>query len=167
MFHHNVMDIVSLACLTHVVLPTFSAPEQAALDHGADLLGLARWLRRAGDHETAATLYRKAIHAGMADQEMFAALWEAALTEKKRGRHDCKIELLLDLAQARNAFQAKAAEEAAKHFERCEKDFERALELARTARELEPSEELTRRCARLERRIARAAGASKTALFNA
>ncbi len=167
MFHHNVMDIVSLACLTGVVLPSFSAPEQAALAHGADLLGLARWLRRAGDHETAATLYRRAIHADMADEEMFAALWESALTAKKRGRHDEKIGLLLDLADARNAFQARAAAEAAKHFEHREKDFERALELARQAHDLSPDDKLARRCARLEVRLSRAGGADAPRLPHA
>ncbi len=160
LFHHNVMDIVSLACLTGVVLPSFSDPEQAALAHGADLLGLARWLRRAGDHATAATLYRKAIHAGMADQEMFAALWESAMTEKKRGRHDEKLALLLDLAQARNPYQMQAAAEAAKHFERVEKDFGRALEYARQAAD-------AKRIARLERRLARAAAVKSPDLFPA
>jgi tetratricopeptide (TPR) repeat protein len=155
MFHHNAMDIVSLACLTEVVLPSFAAPEDAALHHGADLLGLARWLRRSGDHAAAAALYRKALEADMADAELFAALWESALIERKRGRHEQKRDLLLDLAACRNPFQAKALTELAKHYERCEKDLLKALDAANQAAALEPSEPADKRIARLQRRMAR------------
>ena len=50
-FHHNVMDIVSLACLTAIVPFAFRSPEETALRHGADLIGLARWLAQAERHE--------------------------------------------------------------------------------------------------------------------
>jgi uncharacterized protein YprB with RNaseH-like and TPR domain len=153
MFHHNAMDIVSLACLTEVVLPTFATPEQAALHHGADLLGLARWLRRTGDHDAAASIYRKALSANMADAELFAALWEAALIERKRGHHEAKRDLLLDLSSSRNPFQARALEELAKHCEHRDKKFSQALDLAQQAAALEPNEQLDRRMARLKRRI--------------
>ena len=155
MFHHNAMDIVSLACLTEIVLPTFATPEQAALHHGADLLGLARWLRRTGDHDAAASIYRKALSANMADAELFAALWEAALIERKRGNHEAKRDLLLDLSSSRNPFQARALEELAKHCEHRDKKFSQALDLARQASSLEPSAQLDRRMARLQRRIDR------------
>src|SRR5579863_5404989 len=52
-FHHNAIDILSLACLTAIVPFAFRAPETAALRHGADLVGLARWLDRAERHEEA------------------------------------------------------------------------------------------------------------------
>ena len=50
-FHHNVMDIVSLACLTAVVPFAFRSPEDSSLRHGADLVGLARWLAQAERYE--------------------------------------------------------------------------------------------------------------------
>ena len=155
LFHHNVIDIVSLACLCGVVLPAYSDPQSAALQHGADLLGLARWLKRAGDVENAAALYRRAVQAGMMDNELFAALWETALLERKRQRHAEKAAILEDLIACRNPFQTKAYEELAKHFERVEKDFARALELTLAAEELEPSESLKKRRARLEKRLAK------------
>jgi hypothetical protein len=161
LFHHNVMDIVSLACLTAVVLPAFASPEQAALHHGQDWLGLARWLRRSGAHESAARLYRRAIAAGMMDQEMFAALWETALTEKKRGRQQEKVELLSDLAAVRNAYQARACEELAKHYERNEKNFAKALELAERGLSVEPSAAIQKRKQRLLKRLVRQTGAQE------
>ena len=159
MFHHNAMDIVSLACLTEVVLPSFAAPEEAALHHGADLLGLARWLRRSGDHAAAAALYRKALQADRADSELFAALWESALIERKRGCHEQKRDLLLDLSACRNPYQAQALTELSKHYERCQKDLSKALDAANQAADLDPNEKADRRIARLERRLARASKA--------
>src|SRR5271155_4204771 len=50
-FHHNALDILSLACLTAIVPFAFRAPESAELRHGADFVGLARWVERDGRHE--------------------------------------------------------------------------------------------------------------------
>src|SRR5579864_9629965 len=50
-FHHNAIDILSLACLTAIVPFAFRSPEDAAVRHGADLIGLARWLNQAGRRE--------------------------------------------------------------------------------------------------------------------
>lgn len=155
LFHHNVIDIVSLACLCGVVLPAYADPQSAALHHGADLLGLARWLKRAGDIENAAALYRRSVQAGMMDNELFAALWETALVERKRERHAAKAAILEDLIACRNPYRGKAYEELAKHFERVEKNFERALELTGQALRLEPNESLEKRRLRLEKRLAR------------
>ena len=157
LFHHNVVDIVSLACLTGVVLPAFASPEDAALTHGQDLLGLARWLRRAGALETAVGIYQKAIDKGMMDNELFAALWETALIEKKRKEYSPMVEILSDLSQSPNPYQAKACVELAKYHERVAKNLPVALEHACRARALEPEADHERRCARLTRRVARAA----------
>lgn len=157
LFHHNVLDIVSLAALTAVVLEVYAAPEASELRHGADLLGLARWLRRSGDHEGAAGLYRRAVQAGMMDEELFAALWETALLEKKLGRRDQMLVLLEDLTKARNAHRGSAYEELAKHYEHKAKDDARALEMTREALALAESPQLERRKLRLEKRLARAA----------
>jgi uncharacterized protein YprB with RNaseH-like and TPR domain len=165
LFHHNVIDIVSLACLTGVVLPAYADPRSAALHHGADLLGLARWLRRAGDVEDAAALYRRSVQAGMMDNELFAALWETALLEKKRERHAEKAAILEDLIACRNPYRAKAYEELAKHCERVEKNHERALELTCEALAIEPTEMLGKRRIRLEKRLAKAQKVVKSLTF--
>src|SRR5437867_10358947 len=57
-FHHNAMDILSLACLTAIVPFAFRAPEDAVVRHGADLIGLARWLLQAERGEEALRLFR-------------------------------------------------------------------------------------------------------------
>jgi hypothetical protein len=165
MFHHNVMDIVSLACLTAVVLPAFSSPTEAPLRHGADLLGLARWLRRNREHEPSAQLYRRAIDAGLPDEKLFQALWESALLDKKMGRQELAVATLCDLAQSPNPCRRQALEELAKHYEHIEKNPALALEMTEAALALEQSVEMFHRKSRLEARLARGNRAKAKALF--
>src|ERR1035437_9395228 len=56
-FHHNAIDILSLACLTAIVPFAFRSPEDAPLRRGPDLIGLARWLDQAGRREEALSLF--------------------------------------------------------------------------------------------------------------
>src|SRR5580692_11284208 len=52
-FHHNATDILTLACLTGIVPLAFKDPAAAKFHHGAEGLGIARWLLQAGDLEQA------------------------------------------------------------------------------------------------------------------
>jgi hypothetical protein len=166
LFHHNVMDIVTLACLTAVVLPAFASPADAHLRHGADLLGLARWLRRRKNNEAARRLYRRAIDAGLPDASLFEALWEAAQLEKRLAGSGAMVPILEDLAAGGNGFRAAALVELAKHYEHRRRDLVRALECTRRALEGQPTAELVHRRNRLERRLAAQTGRKSTALFS-
>jgi hypothetical protein len=153
LFHHNVFDIVSLACLTAVVLPAFASPAETTLQHGAELLGLARWLRRHGENDPALGLYRRAVDAGLPDSKLFDALWETAQLEKKQGRREVMLQIVGDLAQAQNAYRREALIELAKHYEHHEKNLALALEMTEAALQVLDCPELARRRARLEARL--------------
>src|SRR6185295_4557790 len=73
-FHHNAIDILSLACLTAIVPFAFRSPENAKVRHGADLIGLGRWLDRSDRGEEALRLYRRAIEMGLPDHLLFRTL---------------------------------------------------------------------------------------------
>ena len=158
-FHHNVLDIVSLACLASVVLPVYAAPHKAALRHGQDMVGLARWLSRLGQGKPALDLYRRAIQAGLPSSQLFRSLWESARLERRTGNSDAQVQLLRDLSRVANTYRAAAFEELAKHYEHREKDFGRALEMTRNAQRFGPSEQLCHR----ERRLLRRMGGQPTA----
>lgn len=153
-FHHNMLDIVSLACLSSVIMSSYAEPDRAPLRHGQDLLGLARWLGKSGNDATALRLYRKAIQAGLPASGLFRGLWEAAQIERRSGNHVAKVELLRDLSRAGGAYRVEALEALAKHYEHLEKDLEQALELTRAAQCQAASVELSHRESRLRRKIA-------------
>ncbi len=166
-FHHNALDIVSLACLTGVIPAAFRDPENVAARrgglhgaaelHGEDLLGLARWLRMAGRLEEAHRTMRRAIGLGLADAHLFRALFETGALEKKQGLADAARATYTGLSRSPNPFRARAYEELAKHYEHREKDLPMALECVRAAREVEDSEALAARARRLETKCAQTA----------
>src|ERR1039457_6775768 len=111
-FHHNALDILSLACLTAIVPFHFRSPEGgtagSALRHGADLIGLARWLLQAERPEEAVQLFRRAVQMGLPDHLLFRTLWETAVTEKRMGREDAALALITELAGSRNPYRVRA-----------------------------------------------------------
>jgi uncharacterized protein YprB with RNaseH-like and TPR domain len=150
-FHHNAIDILTLACLTAIVPRAFHV-DQAEFSHGAEIVGLARWWRQAEQHENALSLFRQAIEKNLSDELLFRTLWDIAALEKKLGREHAALPVLTDLAASRNPWRASAFVELAKYYERRERNYALALEMTRSALELEPSEALERRAARLEKR---------------
>jgi uncharacterized protein YprB with RNaseH-like and TPR domain len=154
-FHHNVLDILSLACLTGIIPEAFRDPENMKARHGADLLGLARWLQASGRLEEAHRLTRRAVDMGLPDQHLFRALFDAGLLEKKLGLDDASVATWSDLTLSPNPYRVRAYEELAKYYEHREKNFSMAMECVDAARRLEHSEALTLRLRRLELKCGR------------
>jgi tetratricopeptide (TPR) repeat protein len=154
-FHHNALDILSLACLTGIVPLAFKDPGNLPFKHGAEIAGIARWLRQAGELEQARALFRRSIDAGLPnDNLLFRTLWDLAALERKLGADQQAVTVWEDLAAVRNPFRISALEELAKHYEHRQKDPVRALETTRAALAHEDTPALRRREERLVRRTA-------------
>lgn len=152
LFHHNATDILTLACLTGIVPYAFKDALNAPFRHGAEMAGIARWLRQAGELEPALQLFHRAIETNMPDGLMFQTLWDVAALERKLGSVEAALARWMDLSAAKNPFRVRAFEELAKHYEHREKDYSRALEMTRGALEHDDSPELRKREERLRRR---------------
>jgi uncharacterized protein YprB with RNaseH-like and TPR domain len=150
-FHHNATDILTLACLTGIVPYAFKDPSQAPLRHAAEMAGIARWLREAGELEQALGLFRRAVDAGLPDDLLFRTLWDIGMLERKLGR--VPLETWTDLAASKNPYRVKALEELAKHFEHREKDYSKALEMTEEALDYEDTPSLRKREERLKRAV--------------
>ena len=157
-FHHNAIDILSLACLTAIVPFAFRAPEEAALGHGVDWIGLARWLNQAGRGEESLRLLRRAVEMGLPDHLLFRTLWDIAALERRAGREDAALGVMAELAASRNPYRVRALEALAKHYEHRERNYAMALEMTRKALALEDGPELRRREERLKARVSRRQG---------
>jgi tetratricopeptide (TPR) repeat protein len=156
-FHHNAMDIVSLACLTAIVPAAFGSPGGALFRHGADMIGVARWLLAAGRDEEAVALLRRAVEAGLPDILLFRTLAEIGALEKRLGRDAAALEVFTDLAASPNPYRAHAFEQLAKYYEHRERNYAMALEMTRRARDLDDAPALQDREDRLQRRLHAAA----------
>ena len=154
-FHHNAFDIVTLACLTAIVPYAFKDPHNTPLRHGAEVAGIARWLREAGELDQARTLFRRAIEKGLPDGLLFRILWDLAQLERKLGAEDAALAIWNDLGASPNPFRVDALEELAKHYEHRAKNVALALEMTRAALALEDTPKLRQREERLARRADR------------
>jgi uncharacterized protein YprB with RNaseH-like and TPR domain len=152
--HHNVMDIVTLACLTSIVPWAFRSPDSARVRHGAEMIGLARWFQQAEQYDQACDLFRRGIQCHVRDEVLFPAMWSLANLEKKLGHTEAALVVFTDLAASPNPHRAAAYEELAKHYERREKNYAMALEMTRAALGLTDSDALRKREERLKHRAA-------------
>jgi uncharacterized protein len=150
--HHNAMDILSLACLTAVVSAAFRTPEQAAFRHGADLIGLGRWLRESKQHEEAGRVFRRAVELGLPDDLLFRTLWDIASLEKRLGRAEEARAAFADLTESKNPYRGRAFAALARHYER-EHDFSMALSMTRRAVAYASSESQAELWGRREQRL--------------
>jgi tetratricopeptide (TPR) repeat protein len=152
-FHHNAIDILSLACLTAIVPWAFHSPDKAQLSRSAEMVGLGRWLREAKEDEQALGLFRKAVNRGLTDNLMFRTLWDISALEKKLGHTEAALQTLAELAECQNPFRSSALIELAKHYEHHERNYAKALQLTRCALQAEDTQALRHREARLQRRV--------------
>jgi uncharacterized protein YprB with RNaseH-like and TPR domain len=161
-FHHNAMDILTLACLTGIVPAAFRSHDGESLakigvHRGEDLSGIARWLMASKEFEAALGVMKRSIDAGLPDRLLFRSLWDTAVLEKKCGRRDAALNVFAELAGCKNDYRVSALEELAKFYEHDEKNFSLALDFTSKALELLPSPTLLQRKMRLEKRLAKPA----------
>lgn len=153
-FEHNSFDILTLACLTGIIPRAFHAPLEVPLRRGAEMVGLARWLRAADRAGEAVVLLRRALAKGLPDALTWRTLWDCGLLEKKTGNEAGALALFTELTTARNPHQAEAFEELAKYYEHTGKNYALALDMTEAAQRLAPSPALSRRRERLVKRAA-------------
>ncbi len=159
-FHHNAMDILTLACLTAIVPAAFHSTdseslERLGLQRGEDLASIANWLLAARQPERALEVLNRSIQSGLPDRLLFRALWDIALIEKKRKRHAAALAGFTELATCRNDYRVCALEELSKHYEHEARDYALALEFTNQALAYQPSATLEHRRTRLERHLAK------------
>ncbi len=158
-FHHNAIDILSLACLTAIVPSVFRTADGGtvgdALKHGADMIGPARWLVQAERAEEGLRLLRRAVEAGLPDPLLFRTLWDIAGLEKRLGRDAAALAAYAELGESRNPYRARALEELAKHYEHRERNYAMALEMTRSALAIAETPQMRHREERLKARLGR------------
>ncbi|MBI3208352.1 MAG: ribonuclease H-like domain-containing protein [Candidatus Solibacter usitatus] len=154
-FHHNAIDILTLACLTGIVPYAFKDPSEARFAHGAEMVGVARWLRKGERFEEALGWMRQALTRKLRDDVLFRTLWDIAQLERKLGREPDALAVYTELAQSPNPHRVAAFEELAKFYEHKERNHAMALEFTRQAIAVTDTPELRHRERRLLRKVSR------------
>jgi len=85
-FHHNALDIVSLACLTSIVPWVFRDPLQTNLTHGGEMISLGRWLLRMKKDEEALEMFRRGVQKRIPSELEEKTLEEIGKIERRLAR---------------------------------------------------------------------------------
>jgi uncharacterized protein YprB with RNaseH-like and TPR domain len=159
-FHHNAIDILTLACLTAIVPAAFRSTDcdslrRLGVRRGEDLAGIARWMLTSGEPEQSLALFKRSVDAGLPDSLLFRTLYQIALLEKKLDRPNAALSVFTELAGCRNDFRVQALEELAKYYEHEERNYSLALEFTRQAIHYDSTATLNHRRERLEKRLSK------------
>src|ERR1700761_8515560 len=134
---HNQMDLRGLAAILARIEALLNAAERADEDvESLDLFGLSRFLHKRGERDRAHSACSHALDLGLPAEHRPRARRELAQHAKRRGDHEHAISLWRELAnEAAGASEEAdvidaihACEQLAMHYERREKDLERASE---------------------------------------
>ena len=130
---HNQMDLRGLAALFGRINESLAteAADDEIID-GLDLFGLSKFLQRRGAGARANSACARALRAGLPEEYRPQARRQLATMAKRDGNHHRAAELWHEIA-ADSGDCLYAWRQLAIHYERREKDYQRALEFAQLA----------------------------------
>ena len=158
-FYHNAMDVVAMAALLSHTAALLADPFQEAIEHGLDVIALAKLYEHLGQWETAARLFERGLEMSLNEDDFWKAVNRLSVLQKRRGDFDEAIRLWQKAASEGHIY---AYVELAKYYEHKLRDVRSALQWTKSAlKEVEHAdypiyirrhwqEELKHRLARLE-----------------
>jgi tetratricopeptide (TPR) repeat protein len=148
-FHHNLLDVVSMAALLGCMIRLVSGQDDAEMD---DVVSLARVRMRYGDERDAERIFGLATTSGSAEHRIESNM-ELAIMARRRGEHELQRRLLESILEDDPDHPASHLM-LAKLYEHRLRLFDRALAHARQAEEAEGYEASRHRIDRLLRLLA-------------
>ncbi|MFZ5821756.1 MAG: ribonuclease H-like domain-containing protein [Chloroflexota bacterium] len=162
-FYHNAMDVVALAAMFGLTASMLHDPFDGRIQHGLDVIALAKLNEDLGGWDTAARLYERGLEMTLGQEDFWEAVRRLSVLQKRRG----------DLEQAVGWWEQAAAQghiyahvELAKFHEHRRRDIPAARRWAQSALDLAAAGDLPPYArahwqAELEHRLARLEARSK------
>ena len=122
-FYHNAIDILSLAGLFGHMAFLLDDPHSDRIQHGEDVVALARFFESMGEIPQAEALYQKALRADLPEEIYWDTVQRFSFLLKRKGEWQAAIALW---EQAAGNEELYAFEEIAKYYEHQVKDIEEA-----------------------------------------
>jgi len=124
-FYHNAMDVVAMAALLNLTSHMLADPHGMDLEHGQDVIALAKLFEDLNHWDDAAILYERGLKTTLPEADFWQALKRLSALQRRRG----------DMETALRLWQQAAAEghiyahiELAKYYEHTLRDPSAALE---------------------------------------
>jgi len=129
-FYHNAMDVVAMAALLSHTAGMLSDPFHEGIQHGLDVIALAKLYEHLGEWDTAARLFERGLQMDLDEPYFWEAVQRLAVLQKRRGDFDQAIPLWEQAAADGHIF---AFVELAKFHEHRRRDPTTALQWTRAA----------------------------------
>jgi len=129
-FYHNAMDVVALAALLSHTTSMLADPFHEGIEHGLDVIAMAKLYEHLGDWETAARLFERGLQMSLGEEYFWEAVRRLSVLQKRRGDFE-QAKLLWEQAAADGHVYAHV--ELAKFYEHKRRDPRTALQWTKSA----------------------------------
>jgi uncharacterized protein YprB with RNaseH-like and TPR domain len=156
-FYHNLMDVVSLSALMYYLADLLDDPLSGKVEHGADIIGLARLFEDLGDITTATQLYVHGLEHELPRPVLLDAIYRLSQIHKHQDELDEAVRLWRTAAQYQHL---QSHVDLAIFYEHRQRDYQAAIQWTMAALDLVqqrilPPYETERWLADLEHRLDR------------
>lgn len=129
-FYHNAMDVVAMAALLSHTAKMLADPFHEGIEHGLDVIAMAKLYEHLGDWETAARLFERGLQMSLGEDYFWQAVQRLAVLQKRRGDFEQAIPLWEQAAMDGHVY---AYVELAKFHEHRRRDPAAALQWTKSA----------------------------------
>lgn len=129
-FYHNAMDIVALAALFSHTVNMLHDPFDENIQHGLDVIALAKLHEDLDQWDKAARLYERGLDMSIEEDDFWKAVRRLSVLQKRRGDLDEAVRWWEQAAEQGHIY---AHVELAKHYEHRIKDFVEAQKWSQAA----------------------------------
>jgi hypothetical protein len=123
-FYHNAMDIVAMTALFSHTAALLADPHGADLEHGLDVVALAKLFEDLDHPDDAALLYERGLKIGLPEDGFWQAVRRLSALQRRRGDMDAAVRLWEQAAADGHIY---AHVELAKYYEHRRRDYPAAL----------------------------------------
>lgn len=129
-FYHNAMDVVAMAALLNHTATMLADPFHEGIQHGLDVVALAKLYEDLGQWDTAARLFERGLEMELGQADFWKAVNRLSVLQKRRGDFEQAIPLW---EQAASQGHIYAYVELAKYYEHKKRDAKTALRWTKDA----------------------------------
>ncbi len=129
-FYHNAMDVVAMAALLNLTTSWLARPHESEIEHGLDVIALAKLFEDLNRWDDAALLYERGLQTDLPETDFWQAIRRLSVLQRRRGDVETAVRLW-ERAAAQGHIYAHV--ELAKYYEHQRKDPTAALDWTQTA----------------------------------
>jgi uncharacterized protein YprB with RNaseH-like and TPR domain len=118
-FYHNAMDVVAMAALLNLTAQMLSDPHGSHLEHGLDVIALAKLFEDLHRWEDAALLYERGLKTSLPEPDFWQAVRRLSTLQRRRGNLETALRLWEQAAAEGHIY---AHVELAKYYEHTRKE---------------------------------------------